>query len=167
MPQLRDPNFHRMVVLMLEHNEEGSFGVVVNNPCSASVTIQSNEGDSLSVGRNVFIGGPVSPHVCMVVHGSGWRCERTKEVVEGLCISEPSASMPHLLEQTEVPYRFIMGYAGWGPGQLSSEMTKGAWLTSPVRANLVIDEEPEKQWEAVISNLGIDPMMLIPATTLQ
>ena len=132
MPQLQDPNFARSVVLLLEHNDEGSFGVVINNPIPAAVTLQASDGEPIPVVDNVFLGGPVAPHVCMVVHDAGWTCERTQTIVEGLCISEPSASMPHLLDQESVPFRFIMGYAGWGEGQLQSELASGAWLCCPL-----------------------------------
>ena len=167
MPQLNDPNFARSVVLLLEHNEDGSFGVVINNPIPAAVTLQGEAGEPIPVVENVFLGGPVAPHVCMVIHGSGWCCDRTQTVVDGLCMSEPSTAMPNLLEQTEVRFRFIMGYAGWGAGQLESEMARGAWLCSPVTDRLALEVEPEDQWKAVIVNLGIDPMMLIPAPTTQ
>jgi putative transcriptional regulator len=167
MPQLRDPNFKRAVVLMLEHNEEGSFGVVINNPLSAAVTIQTGEGDPIPVVRNVYLGGPVSPHLCMMIHGSGWRSDRTQEIVPGLCVTEPSAAVPQLLQQEDVHYRFVMGYAGWGPGQLPEEMARGAWLCSPVSSGLVLDVEPAEQWAAVIRNLGIDPMMLVPSSMTQ
>ena len=167
MPQLKDPNFARSVVLLLEHNEEGSFGVVINNPIPAAVTLQGEDGEPIPVVENVFLGGPVAPHVCMVIHGSGWSCDRTQTVVDGLCMSEPSTAMPNLLEQNQIPFRFIMGYAGWGAGQLESEMSRGAWLCSPVTDHLALEVEPEEQWKAVIGNLGIDPMMLIPASTTQ
>jgi putative transcriptional regulator len=167
MPQLNDPNFARSVVLLLEHNEDGSFGVVINNPIPAAVTLQSPDGEPIPVVANVFLGGPVAPHVCMVVHGSAWASERTQTIVEGLCVSEPSVSMPQLVEQSTVPFRFIMGYAGWGPGQLQAELAEGAWLTRPVTAPLVLDTEPDEQWKAVIRSMGIDPMMLVPSTTPQ
>lgn len=167
MPQLKDPNFARSVVLLLEHNEEGSFGVVINNPIPAAVTLQGDAGEPIPVVENVFLGGPVAPHVCMVVHSSEWQCERTQTVAEGLCMSEPSTAMPNLLDKDEVVFRFIMGYAGWGAGQLESEMARGAWLCSPVTLDLVLGTEPEEQWNTVIRSLGIDPMMLIPAPTAQ
>jgi putative transcriptional regulator len=163
MPQLRDPNFERSVVLMLEHDEKGSFGVVINNPIEATVTLQSEDGEEIPVVDNVFLGGPVAPHVCMVIHGSGWSNERTQTVSEGLFVTEPSVAVPHLLSLGDIPFRFVMGYAGWGPGQLSGELAAGAWLCAPVTADLVLHLDPEHQWTTVIRRLGVDPMMLIPA----
>ena len=168
MPQLDDPNFERSVILMLEHNDEGSFGIVINRPISAEVNIEvEDEDEEVPVVRNVYLGGPVAPHLCMMLHGSEWKTERSHEIIEGLCLTEPSVSVPILMNQDDVRYRFIMGYAGWGPGQLSSEMASGAWLYSPATADLVLEKEPEEQWSAVIRNLGIDPMMLVPSTTTQ
>jgi putative transcriptional regulator len=142
--------------------------VVVNHLVSATITLQaqSDEPDTPVVDK-VYLGGPVSPQVCMVVHGDGWRCEKSQEISAGLLVSEPSSAVPFLIKQEEVPYRFIMGYAGWGPGQLSSEMAQGAWLCAPVSADLVLRVEPKEQWQAVIRHLGIDPMMLVPASSTQ
>lgn len=167
MPQLSDPNFKRAVVLMLEHNEEGSFGIVINNPISAAVTLDIEGSEPLPIVKNVYLGGPVGPNLCMVVHSSRWRSDRTQDVVEGLCVTEPSAAVPHLIMQDEVPFRFVMGYSGWGPGQLSTELARGAWLCSPATAPLVLDTEPPDQWHAVIRSLGIDPLMLVPSSTTQ
>lgn len=170
MPQLFDPNFKRAVVLMLEHNDEGSFGIVINRPITAAVSLQADLeeiDDEAPVVRNVFLGGPVAPHLCMMLHGSGWKTERTHEIVDGLCLTEPSVAVPQLMDQDEVKYRFVMGYAGWGPGQLSAEMAGGAWLCSPVTADLVLEVDPDDQWTRVIQNLGIDPMMLVPSSTTQ
>jgi putative transcriptional regulator len=166
MPQMQDPNFNRTVILLLEHNEDGSFGVVVNNKIPAEVTIQLDEKETVPVVENVFLGGPVAPHVCMVIHRSAWQCERTQEIVKGLSVTEPSHAMPQLMDEG-IDFRFIMGYAGWGPGQLESEMAHGTWLCCPLKADLVLQPSPDNQWEAVIQSLGIDPMMLVPATSLQ
>jgi putative transcriptional regulator len=167
MPQLTDPNFEGSVILMLEHNEEGSFGIVVNNPVEAAITLHSEKGEDVPVIENVFLGGPVAPHVCMVLHSSEWSGERSQALIDGLYMSEPSHAVPQLLERTDVSFRFIMGYSGWGPGQLAGELAHGAWLCSPVTADLVLNTVPEDQWSIVIKNLGIDPLMLVPAGTTQ
>lgn len=166
MPQLQDPNFARMVVLMLEHNAEGSLGIVLNNPVPMSITFLIADKE-VQVLNNVFLGGPVSPDVAMIIHGAGFECEGTHEIVPGLFISEPSKAVPVLTEQTEVPFRFMLGYAGWGPGQLAEEMAEGAWLFSPATAELALKVEPRDQWVTVIKSLGIDPMMLVPSSVKQ
>ncbi|MCA9563827.1 MAG: YqgE/AlgH family protein, partial [Myxococcales bacterium] len=150
-----------------EHNEEGAFGVVVNNRIPAHVTLQSADGEEAPVVQDVFLGGPVSPHICMVLHTPEWSCEETQTVVEGICVTEPSVAVASLLRQSVAGFRFIMGYAGWGEGQLESELAGGAWLSTPVFADIVMNEEPDKQWEAAIRRLGIDPLMLVPSTTPQ
>lgn len=167
MPQLLDPNFRRSVVLMLEHNEEGSFGVVLNNPITETVTIQNEAGEALSVTEHLYLGGPVSPQVGLVVHGDGWRGERTHEILPGLCVSEPSQAIPHLLQLETVPYRFVVGYSGWGPKQLENELAYGSWLTSAADASFVFERPADRQWEDAIRRLGIDPIMLVPSSDIQ
>ncbi|MBN1946311.1 MAG: YqgE/AlgH family protein [Bradymonadales bacterium] len=166
MPQLTDPNFSRMVVLMLEHNEEGSLGIVINNPLPVAITFQVG-GQEVEIAQNIYLGGPVSPNVAMIIHGAGFQCEGTQEIIEGLCLSEPSKAVPALTKQSEVPYRFLLGYAGWGPGQLAGEMAEGAWLFSPASAQLALEVDPNEQWNTVIRSLGIDPMMLVPSSMKQ
>jgi putative transcriptional regulator len=115
------------------------------------------------VAENVFLGGPVSTNIAMVLHSSNWRCQSSREIFPGLCITEPSQAVPLLTREVDVPYRFMLGYAGWGPGQLSQEMAEGAWLVSQASAELVFDVEPEEQWDTAIRRLGIEPMMLVPS----
>lgn len=167
MPQLLDPNFKRSVVLILEHNKEGSFGVVINNPMTESVSIRTEDDSEYSLTRNVFLGGPVAPQVGLVLHGPGWQNERTQTIIEGLCVSEPSTAIPHLLNQDDVPYRFIVGYSGWGPQQLETELAYGSWLTSDASAEFLFTQNPARQWELAIRALGIDPLMLVQSSDIQ
>ncbi|MCA9522884.1 MAG: YqgE/AlgH family protein [Myxococcales bacterium] len=167
MPQLLDPNFRRSVVLMLEHNDDGSFGVVLNNPIHETVTIHNEAGEAFSVTDHLYLGGPVSPQVGLVVHGDGWRGERTHEIMPGLCVSEPSQAIPRLLELDSVPYRFVVGYSGWGPKQLENELAYGSWLTSSTSADFIFDRPAVNQWEEAIRALGIDPIMLVPSSDIQ
>ena len=167
MPQLNDPNFNRTVVLILEHNNDGSLGLVINNPIPFSISFQFEEDKEISIDNNIFVGGPVARNVAMVIHGEGFMCEHTQELTKGLYLSGPSIAIPQLVQQTEVPYRLALGYSGWAPKQLADEMAEGSWLTCPVTAELALNVEPEKQWETVIRSMGIDPMMLIPSGMIQ
>ena len=72
MPQLLDPNFARSVVLMLEHGDEGSLGMVINNPITIPLTLQLGDDQMIKVDKNIFLGGPVAPNIAMVIHGDGW-----------------------------------------------------------------------------------------------
>jgi putative transcriptional regulator len=168
MPQLvTDPNFARSVVLMIEHTDEGSLGLVVNRPLELSLgdvmrTLDLEwEGDPEDP---VYSGGPVQPQ-------SGWVLHEPVELpVEQPSLSvssgiQLSTSPEQLRELAAAPpdrVRFLLGYAGWAPGQLEGELAAGAWLLAPSSAQLVFETPAESIWETAIRSLGIEPATLIP-----
>lgn len=171
MPQLLDPNFVRGVVLMIEHNEEGALGLVLNHPteyfCSAvaeSFDLDWPAGESLTLRR----GGPVEPQSLWMIHDDAWSFEETMRIAPGIAVSRSREALTRLCEADEERVRLIVGYAGWGPGQLEEEIAQGAWLTGSISAEVVFDHEMENVWESVVKSIGVNPAHLVQAaTTLQ
>ena len=166
MPQLQDPNFHRTVILLIEHNEEGSFGLVLNRPTDViAVEICA----SLDVswcgdpGFQIRCGGPVQPDSGWVVSGvaePGFDRELS-EVVDGVhCTSSIEALRSVAISQPK-NLRLFLGYTGWGPGQLDAELAHGAWLTAPVSAQSIFEIQDDRLWAQVLKDLGIDPATLV------
>jgi putative transcriptional regulator len=163
MPQLMDPNFNRTVVLLCRHNEEGAFGLVVNRPVLTSGRVVVNLNPPVSTERElqVWVGGPVEPQRSWMLVGGTVDDEDPDLVIkitEGLFLS----TSPDLLRRSldaEPPdrTRLVVGYSGWGPGQLEEELQASAWLLSDVDPELVFLAEPEKMWETAIRRLGADP----------
>jgi putative transcriptional regulator len=154
-PALADPNFDRAVVLLLDHDEEGSLGVVLNRPTPVGV------GDVLEpwaelAGRPpvVFQGGPVSLDSALglaVVPGEsadseplGWR--RVHGAIGLVDLEAP----PELLAAELGSLRIFAGYAGWGPGQLEEELSDGAWYVVESEPGDVFSPDPEQMWRAVL-----------------
>ena len=164
MPQLGDPNFHRSVVLMIEHNDEGSMGLVINH--AAPLTMADlGRGQKLTVavgraGQAVFVGGPVEPYRGFVLHDSDVIEEKVL-VMPGLYLSVTSDALKPLLAMDDVRMRLCLGYSGWGPRQLEKEMTQGAWLFTEATANATLDGEPEALWNETLKGMGVDPAMLV------
>lgn len=164
MPQLHDPNFQKSVVLMIEHAEGGSMGLVINRQApltlaelgkSQILTISSAHSEG-----HLFIGGPVEPHRGFVLHDSSGVEERTA-ILPGLYLSVTSDSLKTLLADPAPRLRFCLGYSGWGPGQVEKEIKSGSWLfTEASRAN-VLTTAPDEVWEEVIKGMGFDPGMLV------
>jgi putative transcriptional regulator len=164
MPQLADPNFSRSVVLMIEHGEQGSFGLVINHPSPirASELLDSLEmswrGEDSAV---VWAGGPVSPSTGWVLHepvgmaqaGAGG----TIEITSTISLSTSPDRLRAIANQPPRCVRLLLGYSGWGPGQLAQEMSRGAWLHTAVDPQLVFDTPADEMWEAAMKSLGIDP----------
>jgi putative transcriptional regulator len=157
-PALADPNFDRAVVLLLDHDEQGSLGVVLNRPTPVGV------GDVLApwaalAGEPgvVFQGGPVSLDSALalaVVPGEdrpghpadplGWR--RVHGAIGLVDLEAP----PELLAAELGSLRVFAGYAGWGPGQLETELTEGAWWVVDSEPGDVSAPDPEGLWRAVL-----------------
>jgi putative transcriptional regulator len=173
MPQLLDPNFARAAVLMIEHNDEGSFGLIVNQPSelSAGELLSSLDlewhGDEAQV---VWAGGPVMPTSGWVLHSPSdalgpaepsFESGATIEIVPGLHLSTSPDSLAALAEEPPDRFRLLLGYSGWGPGQLASEMARGSWLHADVDPAIIFDSPAEKMWERALRTLGIDPDKIV------
>ncbi len=169
MPQLQDPNFHRSVVLMIEHQEEGSFGLIVNRPSDYLVKDLLETLDVPWHGTNdepAWWGGPVQPETGWILHEPAIELssELSREIVPGLHISSAPAALRALAEDPPDRVRFILGYSGWGGEQLERELSEGAWVNSDLTADLIFDTPAESMWEVALRRLGIDPEALVPAS---
>ena len=174
MPQLRDPNFSRAVVLLCEHGSEGALGFVVNRPtvvrAAQSVMLDPPvRGDS---GLMLWTGGPVEPQRGFLLLGADPGVDDSECISDGFHLTASVDVLRRLLEsdRTELARqrcRLLLGYAGWGPGQLDSELAASAWLTAPLDPTLVFDSPPDAMWERAIRGLGVDPMALAIAPGIQ
>ncbi len=164
MPQLSDPNFKRSVVLLCEHTREGAFGLVLNRPTgtAASDVIELDPPLSHDSGLQLWVGGPVEPQRGWILVGEEPADVEAVRVKDGLYLSASPVLLRRLLESPAPAQRsrFLIGYAGWGPGQLDGELLQSAWLTADVDLDLVFDTEAEAMWEAAIRRLGVDPNAL-------
>jgi len=174
MPQVLDPFFHRSVVLLLHHTEEGSFGFVVNRPTElrlaeilAGMEIAWHGIDDALA----FFGGPVQSQMGTVMFSLsvGERfdldtLEGLTEVGPGILISQQSDDLGRLAAKPPLCLRLFLGYAGWGAGQLVEEIVRNDWLTAPVTNELLFSDQPENVWEEALRSVGVDPSTL-PAWT--
>lgn len=164
MPQLADPNFSRAVVLMIEHSESGSFGLVINHPSpiKASELLDSLEmhwrGEDSAV---VWAGGPVSPSTGWVLHEPANNAVAgvggTIEITSTISLSTSPDRLRALGNQPPRNIRLLLGYSGWGPGQLAQEMARGAWLHTNADPKLVFETPPDEIWDRAMKSLGINP----------
>jgi putative transcriptional regulator len=149
MPQMADPNFARSVVLLCDYNEQGAFGLVVNRrlPEPAWQLIKTNPPIEVNPELRLWMGGPVDLQRAWVLmsEAQGPDDEHTLQ----------------LLQAPPTPRaRVIVGYAGWGPGQLDKELAESAWLTTDVDAGLIFGVPADEMWETAIRRLGADPAAL-------
>ncbi len=171
MPQVLDPFFHRSVVLLVHHEEEGSLGFIVNRPTGIRVSEILNgleipwQGDRSTL---AFFGGPVQPQLGTVLfrdedpdrERDEDRPEHQREIFPGTTMTQRIGDLEDLAELPPKSFRFFLGYAGWGSGQLAQEILRNDWLTAPVRDSLVFNGEPEQVWQQALASVGIDPSQL-------
>ncbi|MDF3292953.1 YqgE/AlgH family protein [Streptomyces sp. RB6PN23] len=157
-PALADPNFDRAVVLLLDHDEEGTLGVVLNRPTPVGVgDVLEAWAQLAGVPQVVFQGGPVSLDSALglaVVPGEaredgegeplGWR--RVHGAIGLVDLEAP----PELLAAELGSLRIFAGYSGWGPGQLEDELVEGAWYVVESEPGDVSSPDPERLWRSVL-----------------
>ena len=157
-------------MLLVEHDEHGTFGLVLNRQVDllASTLCASLEvewhGDP---DANIQWGGPVEPNTGWLLFDQPVMMDSSDPAItpvgdEGLCLARSLDVLKSVTNVPESDVRFYLGYAGWGPGQLESEMVQGAWLVAPSSREVVFGVEPDAMWEHVVRGLGVDPATLIP-----
>src|SRR3954466_5654408 len=166
MPQMTDPNFTRTVVLLCKHHHDGAFGLVVNRPLvtSGRVTVKLDPPVSTDRELQVWVGGPVEPHRSWVLVGE--EPDEAEElggmkIADGLYLSTSPDLLRRLLEpDPPAMTRLLVGYSGWGPGQLEAELEEASWLMSDIDRALIFNTPAGRLWEAAIRRLGVDPAAL-------
>jgi putative transcriptional regulator len=170
MPQLQDPNFARTVMMIVQHDDEGTFGLVLNRPIDMSASALCSGLDMHWGGdpsTSLHWGGPVQPHTGWMLYAEDDLLSAREEQSEATDLGHGvffAGSLNVLREIAEAPpgdVRLFLGYAGWGPGQLEGEMAEGVWLTAPASREAIFDVEAERMWDYVVRSLGIDPATLI------
>ena len=170
MPQVVDPFFHKSVILLLHHQEEGSQGFIVNRPTGVKIAeiLEDLEipwlGDE---GTMAFFGGPVQPQLgTLLFRDDNPEVAETRlEVCPGVALTQHVGELENLAEEPPAAFRLLLGYAGWDTGQLINEILRNDWLTAPVRTDLLFSEEPDTTWQMAMESIGIDPAQLSWAPT--
>ncbi len=179
MPHLDDPNFARAVVLMIDHDDEGSFGLIINRPTELKVASLLEDLELPWRGHPdvaAWAGGPVMPTSGWVLHETSASAEQspatrrrgleegeTVSVAPGVALSSSPEALALIAEDPPERTKFLLGYSGWGPGQLADEVARGAWLHADARPELLFDTPADEIWAGAVASLGIHPESIVPA----
>jgi putative transcriptional regulator len=166
MPGLVDPNFHQTVTCICEHNDSGAMGIIINRVHHSltgkdifeELTIEyAPDADSIPV----HLGGPVHVGEIFVLHGPPFNWEASLMITPALAMSN-TRDILEAVALSKGPQAFIisLGCAGWGPGQLESEIKENAWLNHPIFEENIFDVPLETRWGEAVRKMGIDPMLL-------
>ncbi len=167
MPGMGDPRFAHSVVFMCAHSAEGAMGIVVNKPTQdlglsdlmeqLSITTETD-----MTARPVHFGGPVESGRGFVLHEYGYHSSISTMDVNDHFAMTATLDILEDLAQGRGPSKAIiaLGYAGWGPWQLETEIAQNGWLTCDADLSLVFDTANVNKWEAALKTLGIDALAL-------
>jgi putative transcriptional regulator len=149
-PAMRDPRFDHAVILMLRHDQDGAFGIVINRPVGQRplADLLGTKDTAASGNVQVFVGGPVQPNIGFVVHSSEYHRAETLDV-DGRVAMTSSLEVLRDIAEKKGPAKTLIafGYAGWAPGQLEGELARNVWYTAPEDPALVFDDDRDKVWE--------------------
>ena len=166
MPGLPDPNFAQTLTCMGEHNESGALGFIVNkvHPLLTGrelfddLSIECNQSvDKL----DILLGGPVQPSGVFVLHGAPFEWNESLKVTDWLALSNSRDILEAIaLGKGPKAFMVMLGCAGWGPGQLESEIRDNTWLTCPFSESIVFELPSASRWKAAMKSIGVDPALL-------
>ena len=167
MPGMPDPRFEHSVVFMCAHSDEGAMGLIVNKPSEEIRFGALLEQLSIDAAADVkelevYFGGPVELGRGFVLHSPDFTSDMNTLEVDAQFSMTATLDVLEMIANGDGPTRrmVILGYAGWGPGQLEDEIAANGWLTCDASPDLVFDRDDSGKWEAALKKLGISPLAL-------
>ncbi len=170
MPGMLDPRFQKSVIFLCAHSEEGAMGLIVNRPAPdirfpdllGQLSIEQTVEDDLP---EVHLGGPVEHGRGFVLHSSDYtRTPATLQVAGGFAMTA-TLDVLEDIARGEGPDEALLalGYSGWGPGQIESELQDNAWLVAEANTGVVFSPDSGGKWARALGEMGIDPLTLSAA----
>jgi putative transcriptional regulator len=158
-PAMGDPRFSGTVILLVKHDREGAFGIVINRRVGEARMRSIPGAADTETDRTlpIFYGGPVQPDQGFMVHSAEYR--RTATVaIDGRVALTASPEVLRDIANGQGPQKMLLafGYSGWAPGQLEGELKMQAWVTAPADLQLIFDDDREKVWDNAMARRGRD-----------
>lgn len=170
MPSIGDPRFDHAVIYICAHDENGAMGLGINQKAMGvefkavldQLGITSDiEIDPSQLSNNVFNGGPVETGRGFLLHTPEFIRKETVKVDDHFHVTGSVDALKDIAHgKGPEDFLFILGYAGWSPGQLEAELKQNAWLVTDASAELLFDGIPAEKWTKAVATLGFDPAML-------
>ncbi len=154
-PFMADENFKRSVIYLCEHNEDGSFGFVMNN--FSDISLSELVDDIINEDFKVSFGGPVSPDNLFYIHTLKNELEGCCEVMQGLYTGGKFEDLIPLINSgviTPNEIRFFLGYSGWEAGQLNDELSLNSWIIGKTTVNRVLNAHDKDLWKKTLDEMG-------------
>jgi len=167
MPDMQDPRFHRTLVYICAHSDDGAMGLIVNKPAE-NLTLKDLF-DRLEIPitseiatEPVRFGGPVETGRGFVLHSSDYHAEEATLRVDESISMTATLEILHAMAENRGPGRAMvaLGYAGWSPGQLEAEIQRNGWLYCAADPELIFDVDNRTKWDRALAKIGVNPALL-------
>ena len=160
MPNLNDSIFKKSIILLCNHNKDGSMGLILNKPMKTNknktILLNTIFNDS-KFESQLYFGGPVNLNTCFILHDSNYLNKETIKISDELSLTSSKKIISDLKKgQGPSSFRLNIGYAGWSSGQLEKEIKNGDWLLTPASSNFIFNVPYNEMWKNSTSNLGLD-----------
>jgi putative transcriptional regulator len=166
MPTMEDPRFAQSVIYVCAHTPEGAMGLVLNRPLNRPKfddLLRQLEVAPVPPARRIRLcaGGPMDNARGFVLHTTDWTGEGSLRVDDGVALTA-SLDVLKAIAEGNGPREGLLalGYAGWGPGQLDSEIHQNAWLSVSADETIVFGDDSDTKWRQALAKLHIDPLLL-------
>ncbi|MCM2343800.1 MAG: YqgE/AlgH family protein [Alphaproteobacteria bacterium] len=166
MPQLSDTRFHKAVIFICAHDENGAMGLVVNHilpglELPSLLDQLAIDGHAPNADMPVMSGGPVETARGFILHKGSFQQIESLEIESNIYVTGTIEALK-AVARGEGPEKmlFILGYAGWTAGQLDHELQDNAWLVTDADPAVIFEGDPEERWDRAIKKIGINPSML-------
>lgn len=163
---LRDPNFFRSVVLMVDHGSEGAMGLIVNRPSAVTVSHALSEHFSLPDSDDlVYFGGPVEPSALFILHDRSEFQGEESPILPGLFVGNSPEIFEAVVRSRDegdeaMQFRIFCGCAGWAAGQLEGEIDRGDWFHLEANCEALFSEDPYDVWDTLRCRIHKSPLLL-------
>ena len=167
-PEIVGDLFDKSIILICEHDANGTMGFIVNKPLTdvSLSTIWANLGyekkSAQLANEHVFIGGPLASNAMFVIHSPDYFIDKkTIKVCEEISVTG-TKEITDDIQKGQGPRKvlFLLGYSGWAPGQLEDEIMRDSWFVSEKIENLIFGDDYQSKWSNALFLIGIDPSKL-------
>lgn len=161
MPALKDINFHQSVTYIYEHNDDGALGIMVNKPMRITLGDVLKQLEISTTNPNVekypiVLGGPVAQQQGFIIHRAKQFAAVPFVENEEIAISTSKEVLQSIAQGEDKDIIVSLGYAGWSPGQLESEMADNSWMVAPADPKILFETPFEKRWRTAAALIGVD-----------
>ena len=166
MPGLMDENFNQAVTFICEHDDNGTFGIIINRESEISlddvmqqmkIPYHPDDADT----EQVFTGGPVQANRGFVLHRPIGNWDSSLIVNDSIALTTSRDILEAIADNKGPDDNIItLGYAGWGPGQLEQEMADNTWLSCPAEEQIIFNTPVEERWQAAANLIGVDLQLM-------